>query len=202
MQVVLLRWWMAKENYASYEDFARKYEVNPYEPKQLKWSDVLEATLKAKLRDIDFVEIERLNKHYADYQIRKIMFEKYLPYLQDGAIFIGHSLWGSFALKYFAQNPQLLDKFKKIILVAPAVEDTKEELLWSFKPSFEELTRLKNFQHKLVVFASKDDPIVPYQGIQKLQKVLPQAKYYIFENKGHFWDLEFPELVKELMNTW
>jgi len=117
-QVILLRGWTVKENYKDYYDFLYQYEINPYEEKFVKWSDTL---------------AERPNKSFADYKARKIIFEKYIPYIKNDAIFIWHSLWWTFFLKYFEENPVLLEKFKKIILIAPAVLDTKEEVLWSFE---------------------------------------------------------------------
>ena len=193
-QIVLLRWWSPKENYKDYYDFLKKYEINPYKEKSIKWSDTLSKDL---WEDFEILEIERPNKDFADYKERKIMFEKYIPYIQSGAIFLGHSLGWSFFLKYFDENPSLLEKFSKIILVAPATKDSEIELLGTFKPDLE-FNNLKKYQDKIIVFASKDDFIVPYKEIELLQEKLANIDYRIFENKWHFLQEKFDELYEEL----
>ena len=193
-QIILLRWWTPKENYDNYYDFLEKYEIKPYKEKFIKWSDTLAKTL---WEDFEILEIERPNKDFADYKARKIIFEKYIPYIQDGAIFVGHSLWGSFFLKYFNKNSDLLEKFRKILLVAPASDDTDEELIWKFRPDLS-FKNLKNYQDKIVVFASKDDFMVPYKEIELLQEKLPNIDYRIFEDKWHFLQENFTELYEEL----
>ena len=129
-QIILLRGWTPKENYKDYYDFLQNREINPYEEKKLKWSD----TLWKKLWDnFEILEIQRPNKNFADYKARKIIFEKYLPYIKQWAIFIGHSLWWSFFLKYMEENIDILEKIKKVFLIAPACKDSENEVLWSFK---------------------------------------------------------------------
>ena len=125
------------------------------------------------------------------------MFEKYISYIQKWAVFVGHSLGWSFFLKYFDENPDLLEKFSKVILVAPATEDSKIELLGNFKPDLE-FKNIKNHQTKIVVFASKDDFVVPFKEIELLQEKLENINYRIFENKGHFLQEKFEELIEEI----
>jgi len=196
MQTVLLRWWTAKENYKNYYDFLEKYEIEPYKEKKIKWSDVLQEDLG---NNIEVLEIERPNKDFADYKAWKIMFEKYIPYFKDDIVFVWHSLWWTFILKYLEENPDFIEKFKKIILVAPGIDDSEEEVLWTFNVK-DNLKNLEKNQNKFIVFASKDDFIVNYSEIETLQKYLPNLTYKVFENKGHFLDRKFPELVEEIKN--
>ena len=193
-QIILLRWWTPKENYKDYYDFLEKYEINPYKEKRIKWSDTLAEDL---WEDFEVLEIERPNKDFADYKAWKIMFEKYVPFIQEWAVFIGHSLGWSFSLKYFDKNPNLLEKFSKVILVAPATEDLEIELLGNFKSDLEFKT-LKNYQTKIVVFASKDDFVVPFKEIELLQENLENINYKIFGNKWHFLQEKFDELIEEV----
>ena len=193
-QIILLRWWTPKENYKDYYDFLEKYDINPYEEKKLKWSDTLSSDL---WDNFEVLKIYRPNKDFADYKAWKIIFEKYIPYIKDGAIFVWHSLWGSFFLKYFEENPILLEKFKKIILIAPAVDDSELELLGTFKPDLT-FKNLKKYQNKIVVFASKDDFVVPFREIEILKKHLPKATYKIFDDKWHFLQEKFYELYDEI----
>ena len=193
-QIILLRGWTPKENYKDYYDFLQNREINPYEEKKLKWSD----TLWKKLWDnFEILEIQRPNKNFADYKARKIIFEKYLPYIKQWAIFIGHSLWWSFFLKYMEENIDILEKIKKVFLIAPACKDSENEVLWTFKFDLN-FKNLINFQDKIEIFWSKDDFVVPFEEIKILQKALPKVKYHIFENKGHFLQEEFKELVEKI----
>ena len=192
-QVILLKWGTPKENYKDYYDFLQKCEINPYEEKTLKWSDTLQEDL---WENFEVLKIRRPNPDFADYKARKIIFEKYIPYFKDDFIFVWHSLGWTFFLKYFEENPWLLKKLKKAILVAPAIKDSPNELLWSFTPNLNFLN-LKKYENKIVVFASKDDFIVPFEEIEILQKIL-KVKYQIFEDKGHFLQEKFNELYKEI----
>jgi pimeloyl-ACP methyl ester carboxylesterase len=63
-------------------------------------------------------------------------------------------------------------------------------------------TTLKNLitqVEKIYVYGSKDDPLVPFSHIQKYKEYLPQAKFHIFEDRGHFFQPEFPELLENIM---
>ena len=81
--------------------------------------------------------------------------------------------------------------------MAPAVNNSKVELLGTFKPDLS-FKNLKKIQYKIVVFASKDDFVVKFRDILILQKALPNVNYKIFENKWHFSQEKFNELYKEL----
>lgn len=193
-QIILLRWWTPKENYANYYEFLEKYEINPYEEKKTKWSDTLAEDL---WEGFEVLEIKRPNKDFADYKAWEIVFNKYIPFIRNGAIFVWHSLWWSFFLKYFELHPCLITKFSEFNLIAPAIEDSEIELLGSFKPDLS-FKNLKKFQNKITIFASKDDFIVPFKEIETLKKYLPDANYKIFDNKWHFLQEKFYELLNEI----
>ena len=56
-----------------------------------------------------------------------MMFEKALPYFGEENILIGHSLGGSFLLKYLSEH--FLENISQVHLVAPATQDTPDEYL-------------------------------------------------------------------------
>lgn len=198
-QIIFLRGWTPKENYKNYYDFLEKIEIDPYKlsSKKKRWSDTLSKDL---WEDFEVLEIERPNKDFADYKAWKIMFEKYIPFIQEWDIFLWHSLWWSFFLKYFDKNPDLLEKFSKIILVAPAPEDLEVEVLGTFKPNLDFKNIRKN-QDKITIFASKDDFIVPFKWIESLQKNLNNINYKIFKDRWHFLQEKFEELMEELKKS-
>ncbi len=195
-QIILIRGWEAKENYKDFYDFLEKQEFDPYEEKTKRWNRNLWEILGS---NFEVIEIPMPNRHFADYKAWKIIFEKVFPYLKDEVIFIGHSLGWTFLTKYFQEenNNKLLEKIKKIILVAPAFKDDEVEILWNFNFD-QKLNNLLKIQEKIIIFWSKDDFVVPFSDIEDFMKVLPKAEYKIFENKGHFLQENFDELKEEL----
>lgn len=51
---------------------------------------------------------------------------------------------------------------------------------------------------KITFYHSKDDPVVPYIDVEKYKKALPDATIVTFDNKGHFNESNFPELVNDI----
>ena len=49
-----------------------------------------------------------------------------------------------------------------------------------------------------MIWTSKDDPIVPYQHSVRIQSQIAGSQPRIFEDKGHFNQAEFPELIQEI----
>ncbi len=195
-QIVLLRGWTPKENYKNYYDFLKQQEIDPYKEKSIKWTDKIWKDLWDKF---EVLEIERPNKDFADYKAWEIVFKKYIPYIQEWAIYIGHSLWWTFFLKYMEANTHILSKFKKSFLIAPACLDSDNEVLGSFTPDID-FKKLVNFQDNIEIFWSKDDFVVPFKEIQALEKALPYITYHIFNDKWHFLQEDFPELIKKIRN--
>lgn len=49
-----------------------------------------------------------------------------------------------------------------------------------------------------MIWSSKDDPVVPYQHSVRIQSQIAGSQLRMFEDKGHFNQAEFPELVQEI----
>lgn len=49
-----------------------------------------------------------------------------------------------------------------------------------------------------MIWSSKDDPTVPYQHSVRIQSQIVGSQLRMFEDKGHFNQLEFPELIQEI----
>ena len=212
-QIVLIKWWTSKENYKDFYDFLENQEFDPYAEKTKRWNISLWEDL---WEWFEVLEIPMPNRDFADYNAWKIVFEKHFNFFKKDVTFIGHSLGWTFLAKYFNEKilstedfyPQgalrsPLNKWKeifnflKIILVAPAFKDDKNEVLGNF--NFEKnLENLKTIQEKITIFASKDDFVVDFSDIEDFQKVLPNSEYKIFENKWHFLQEDFEELIEEI----
>lgn len=134
----------------------------------------------------------RLNAKYSEW---KIVFGKILPLLADKLILIGHSLGGIFLAKYLSEN-DISRKVKMVILIAPPFDEEGEpgESLNDFKLS-SSITNLNNYK-KIFLIHSKDDQIVSYEEVEKYKKLLPKAEVITFEDRGHFNQEEFEEIVE------
>jgi len=132
------------------------------------------------------------NAQYAEW---KIVFEKMIPFLNDGVILAGHSLGGSFLAKYLSENV-FPKKIQGVFLVAGAFDrDTAGYSLASFT-----LPKKLDLQTKNVyLYQSKDDPVVPFSALESFRKAFPFAHIRIFENLKHFNHEEFPELLSDLL---
>jgi predicted alpha/beta hydrolase family esterase len=196
-QIVLIRGWIAKENYKDFYDFVEKEEYTPYKAETKRWNKNL---WKILWEEYEIFSIPNINKRFADYRAWKITFEKVFPFLKNDVIFIGHSLGWTFLTKYFEENNQILEKTKKIILVAPWFRDNQIwEVLWTFDFD-KKLENFKKIQDKVTIFGSKDDFVVKFIDIESFMNVLPKAKYKVFENKWHFLQEDFEELIEEIKN--
>ena len=132
------------------------------------------------------------NKQNAHYDEWKIWFEKYLPFLRDDVILIGHSLGGTFLAKYLSEN-DFPKKIRATLLVA-AVFDLSRHTLADFALELP-LTKLEQQAGEIYLFQSKDDEVVLYENVELYVQQLPNAKLISFEDRGHFHQEVFPELV-------
>lgn len=125
----------------------------------------------------------------------KIWFERVLELLGDDLIFIGHSLGGIFLAKYLSEN--IIDKkTKAVILVAPPFDGANDiESLVDFNLP-DSLSNLSKQCENIYLIQSKDDPLVPFEQVEKYKKALPSAKIMAFEDRGHFSQETFPEIVE------
>lgn len=156
-----------------------------------KWSD----QVVDELPDTDILRPTMPNKFNAVYDEWVIYFEKLLPYLKDDVQIVGHSLGAMFLAKYLNEKP-LVEPVKRILLVAGGYDDETSEDLGSFK-----VTSAKNVSRsadEIHLFHSKDDPVVSFTELSKFQADLPEAISHVFDDKNHFLNPTFPELIEVL----
>ncbi len=135
----------------------------------------------------------------AKYKEWKIWFEKMLPFVKSGAIFVGHSLGGIFLAMYFAEKGDI-KKTKGVFLIAAPfyTKSSKEHIADFVLPN--NLNKLKKLGPKLHVYHSTDDVVVSFNDFKMYRKSLSLAQSKVFKNKGHFAQKSFPELVKDIKN--
>ena len=124
-------------------------------------------------------------------------FEKLIPFLNENVSLVGHSLGALFLAKYFSEE-RFPKKVRAAFLVAAPYNRANDA------PSIAEfvlpdsLALLEQQVGKIFFYHSKDDPIVPFSELAKYQKALPSATARVFDDRSHFNQETFPELVVDI----
>lgn len=199
-QVVIIH---GGEPYGSYRDFLRALKSEKPSRDDFKkgshnhaktWRDDVETKLQ---RTHEVFQPRMPNKDNSKYLEWKIWFEKILPFLRSGAIFVGHSLGGVFLAKYFAENRDV-KKLKGLFLVAAPYGDGKPKYALADFALPSDLSKLKPLGSKAYLYFSKDDRVVPFGDLKKYRKIFPEAKVKVFTNRGHFKFDSFPEILEDI----
>ena len=138
------------------------------------------------------------NAQNARYEEWKIWFEKFIPFLRDEIIFVGHSLGGIFLVKYLSEN-KFPKKIKATFLVAAPFNTTEEHPRADFIIS-KDLSLFVKQGGEIFIYHSKDDKVVPYSNVSSYERALPSAHAKTFQDRGHFNLEEFPEIVEDIRN--
>lgn len=185
-------------NYKNFKEYLELQEYHPFAPRETNWKDALQANL-GEAYHVIFLPMP--NRYFASYRYWKIVFEKHIPYIVPKSIFIGYSLWASFLIKYLSKSIHVFD-LSQIHLVAPALFDSASEKLWSFTIPKYFYKTYKKYESITYLYASKDDPIVPFSDATYFASMLPNCKTYFFEDKGHFYKEPcFPELENNIFKS-
>lgn len=182
------------ETYEEYLEWLKSYEIDieRYKSGIDDWKPWLRKVLGSDYEVILPIMPDKFNARFEEW---KIWFEKFIPFLNDDVVLIGHSLGGSFLAKYLSEN-QFPRKIKAVMLVGAVYDrDTLGFPLLSFS-----LPEKLNLQaENTMIYHSKDDLVVPFSALKNFHKALPNAQVRIFEDRKHLNQPEFPELVKDIM---
>ncbi len=151
--------------------------------------------LAKQLPEYDVLQPQMPNKQNAKYADWAAYFSKILSFLRPSATLVGLSLGSIFLAKYFCEYPPT-EKFARIILVAAPYDDETQGSLGDFKLT--SAAKLAGAANEIHLFHSKDDPVVPFTELAKYQRDLPEAGVHVFEDKQHFNQPEFTELLELL----
>lgn len=192
-QVFVIHGGNAFETYEEYLEDLEKMVVNLDRLRRKDWK----ATLQDKLGDGYEVLLPKMpNAQNARYAEWKIYFEKFLPLLDKDVIFIGHSLGGIFLAKYFSEE-KCDKRIHTIMLVAAPYNTLLDHPLVDFNLS-ETLPLLKEQVQDIYIYHSQDDEVVPFSSFKRYQKELPDAHTRIFDDRGHFNQEDFAEMVFDI----
>lgn len=193
-QVIVIHGGDTFETYEEYLSSLKKLDVDIEYFKKQGWKSMLQHELGD---DFEVIAPHMPNKQNAKYLEWKIWFDKLVPHIQNNAIFLGHSLGGIFLAKYFAEN-DFPRKIKATFLIATPFDAGHSEYTLADFALPNDLSLFEKQGGDIVIYQSKDDPVVPFVDLDKYKKALPSAKVVIFEDKGHFTNSEFPEIIEEI----
>ena len=180
-------------SFSSYDTYRDALEQKQIEYERLFYRKRWREWIAEHMTEADVLLPTMPNGDNAHFDEWSIYFEKLLPFFGDEVQLVGHSLGAMFLAKYLQKKP-LAKKVQRIVLIAPAYDDTTNEDSGSFLVTA--ATRLPESAHDIHLFHSQDDPVVSYAELAKFQSDLPSAIVHSFEDRGHFIDSEFPELLE------
>ena len=196
-QVLYIWWWNAYPTREAFIEELMKRDCDPFESKK-KWKNNL---WKDLWEDYQVAILDMPNKNIALYKEWKIQFEKTFEYLNDDQIIIAHSLWTIFILKYLTEN-KFPKRIKQLHLVSALIDDKdllpEESYIWDFAFNTTKIPEIQNICENIFLYHSKDDTCVPISQWERLHKLLPTAKFEVFEDRWHMNIPEFPELIKNI----
>lgn len=182
--------------FATYEEYLNSLKQKEVSLERLRTKD-WKSNLKEDLgEDFDVLHLKMPNAQNARFIEWKIWLEKFIPYFNQDVIFIGHSLGGLFLAKYLSENvyPK---KIKATLLVAASYNTPMHNPLVDFNLNIP-LTKFAEQGGNILLYHSKDDPVVAFADLQEYSKELPNATLRIFEDRGHFNSETFPEIVEDI----
>ena len=139
-----------------------------------------------------------LTRWFAD-NTEDILWEKSIQTSGFDGVEIYDSLWVIFLTKYLSEN-WFSKKINQLHLVSWVFNNKGQgQSLWNFNLiDVDKLSGLEDITEKIFIYHSKDDPCVPYEHAKKYLKYLPNAEFLSFEDRGHFLQPEFPELIDNI----
>lgn len=183
------------DSFNTYEEYLNSLKNWPVKKDSFMPKYDWKTTLQEKLgSEFEILQPRMPNKQNSKYSEWKIWFERMFPFMYEEVILVGHSLGAMFLVKYLADNT-LPNKIFALHLVAAPHNKTAD--IGDFAVP-EDLSNISKQVKDIYFYHSKDDPIVPFSELAVYQKALPNAESITFDNLGHLFQAEFPELIENL----
>ena len=196
-QIVVIHGGETFDTYEEYFEFLknRLIDFEEYRTDKTRWKNNLGKDLGPGYEVIMPEMPSKLNAKYAEW---KIWFEKFIPYLDEKIILVGHSLGGIFLVKYLSENDFPKKIMATFLISAPFNTDGSNFSLADFILP-DSLARFEKQSKKIILYHSKDDSTVPFSAFENYQKKLEKAEVEVFEDRGHFVQETFPELIEAIL---
>lgn len=187
--------------FSSYESFLSHLKTKTiWDPKgiekQKRWKETILEEFGSKC-DVFYPSMP--NSQNAKYMEWKIWFERYFAYVTGEVILIGHSLGGFFLAKYLTESTVPFPITALYLVASPFRPDDfqgEDCADFAFDPS--NVPNLIEKVKSITIIHSKDDQVVPVSHAEMFHVALPHAKYMLFEDRGHFLDPTFPEIIEDI----
>lgn len=183
----------------SFYEALKACDYNPLVEKK-HWRDWLKQRLSSSYQ---MIIPQMPNGRMASYKARKIWFEKIFSYLNDEwTILTGQSLGAMFLLKYLTENwfPR---KIKQLHLLGTLLDEENlpadNNYLGDFLFDTSWIPAITKQIEYIYIYHSRDDEYCPYSHAERLVKLLPNAEFISFEDRWHFSQPEFPELLENII---
>ncbi|MDE2040994.1 MAG: alpha/beta hydrolase, partial [Patescibacteria group bacterium] len=161
-----------------------------------RWRDGLQEALGPDYAVIKPIMPCAANAKYLEW---KIYFDKLVPFMRDGVIFVGHSLGGIFLAKYISEAEFPKDIGSVFLVAAPYATGPADKIVDFMLDG--KLARLAELGPKVHLYHSKDDPVVNFGDLAKYQRLLPRAESRVCADKGHFLLEDFPGIVADIRDS-
>jgi predicted alpha/beta hydrolase family esterase len=169
-----------------------------------KEDEKLVANLKNALGDAYEVHYPKMpHESDPDYQNWKTQIGNKLGHLKNGAILVGHSLGGSFLLKYLSDE-KVEKAIAGIFLIATPYWGGDG---WRYE-GYESIALPKDFPSKLpgstpiFFYHSRDDESVPFAHLNLYAKKLPQATIHALDARGHQLKNDLSEVAADIKSLY
>jgi hypothetical protein len=171
----------------------KKWTFSLDDLRKVGWKENLQSDLG---ESYEVLRAKMPNKENANYEEWKVYFEKFLPLLDDGIIFIGHSLGGIFLVKYFSEHTSPKRIKSMFFVAAPGPDDEAKELKeFTVKSDLALLTSQCTDMH---FYHSRDDKVVDFANYVLYKSLVPQGHFRVFEDWGHFNQEHLPQIVEDI----
>lgn len=181
--------------FSTHEEYLKHLKNSPLDLERIRQKDWKSRLGEVLGSEYDVLTPHMPNKQNARYAEWKIYFDKIIPLLDERVIIVGHSMGGIFIAKYLAEN-KYPKKILATFLIAAPYEAGDYELT-----DFEIKGGLKQFTEQggeIFLYQSSDDPSVPFSNLEQYQSELPMAHIRMYQDKQHFNQTEFPEIIEDI----
>jgi hypothetical protein len=117
--------------------------------------------------------------------------ELYASQIEDSSVLIGHSLGGSFLIRWISESNISV---ARLILVAPAPDDCDIEEIQSFFTQSWNVEILKQNVGEIILLGAENDSYIPFLKFEVLGKSLG-ATFRKCPGRGHLNNEELPEIL-------
>lgn len=192
-QILIIHGGTPFETYDEYITYLKSAKLTLDKIMKEDWKDFL----AEKVPEAQVIFPQMPNSKNARYFEWKIWFEKIIEFLENDVILIGHSLGGIFLAKYLSENNFPFYIKSLHLVAAPYDTEYVKASLVDFTLN-SRVSTIENKVDKIFLYQSKDDTEVSYHDVEKYKRDMPKAEVIMFENRGHFQEQEFPELIENI----